>query len=181
VLQQLLEESQRTNFAALVKREVFLPLGMSQSTFENLLPGKTEWELAAGHRTNVTVAAKWRLHPEQAPAGLWATASDLARLLTALYQAHDGAQETFLRRSSVHELWSSQWKNSALGFFLNSSGRYRRINHDGANVGYRCQMVLYPELGCGAVILTNADEGNDLVQELLASIAEEYGWPEYAP
>jgi hypothetical protein len=66
------------------------------------------------------------------------------------------------------------------GLFLAGSGKYQQVNHDGANTGYRALMVFYPKLGHGAVVLTNADEGNDLALEVLNAVANEYRWPEYA-
>ncbi|MEW6160938.1 MAG: serine hydrolase domain-containing protein [Verrucomicrobiota bacterium] len=180
VLQQLLEDCEKTNFAALARQEIFVPLGMRSSTFENLLPNDARFALAIGYKTNAPVTGKWRMHPDQAAAGLWSTASDLARLLCALGRSYAGSDETFLRRSSAQELWSSQFKNSALGFFLSGSGKYQQVNHDGANMGYRALMIFYPKLGHGAVVLTNADEGNDVAMEALAAVANEYAWPEFS-
>jgi hypothetical protein len=42
-------------------------------------------------------------------------------------------------------------------------------------------MVAYPELGSGAVVMTNGENGAGLVMEILRAVAAEYGWPDYRP
>jgi hypothetical protein len=37
-------------------------------------------------------------------------------------------------------------------------------------------MVAYSEAGQGAVVMTNSDNGFPLIQEIILSIATEYGW-----
>jgi hypothetical protein len=49
--------------------------------------------------------------------------------------------------------------------------------HAGQNVGFQSYFVGFPETGQGAVIMTNSDNGSNLVPEILASIASTYDWP----
>ena len=42
-------------------------------------------------------------------------------------------------------------------------------------------MFAYLEGGRGAVVMTNGDRGGALADEILRSIAAEYGWPDYKP
>lgn len=178
VLQLLMENATSQPFDLLARREIFTPLRMTNSTFANLLPGDRHLPLATGYKTNSPLPTKWQMHPDQAAAGLWSTASDLALFLCALGRSYAGEDETWLRSELSRQLWSSQFKNSGLGFFLSGSGRYFSVNHDGANAGYRSLMIYYPKLGLGAVALTNADEGNELILELFAAVGREYAWPD---
>lgn len=52
------------------------------------------------------------------------------------------------------------------------------IGHSGGNIGYRCLLRFWPELGLGAAVMTNADDGTFLVHEVFAAIGREYGWPD---
>lgn len=54
------------------------------------------------------------------------------------------------------------------------------IGHSGGNIGYRCLLRFWPELGLGAAVMTNVDDGSSLVNEIFASIGREYGWPDAA-
>ena len=68
---------------------------------------------------------------------------------------------------------------SGLGFGLPGNAPSPRFNHGGANVGYRCLLVAYKNTGQGAVVMTNSDRGSSLADEVLRSIATEYGWVDY--
>jgi len=52
---------------------------------------------AAGYRANgEAVPGRWRVHPEVAAAGLWTTASDLARFALGIQQSLAGDSNTVL-------------------------------------------------------------------------------------
>src|SRR5260370_26156201 len=40
---------------------------------------------------------------------------------------------------------------------------------------------MFPAVGKGAVVMTNADRGDALISEVVMGIAAEYGWPARAP
>src|SRR5262249_16299718 len=74
VLQQLLLDSTSETFPDLVRRLVFLPLGMTQSTFEQPLP--PQLAVSAAHGTMISgkpVTGGWHAQPEMAAGGLWTT------------------------------------------------------------------------------------------------------------
>ena len=45
--------------------------------------------------------------------------------------------------------------------------------------GFIANMVLYPDAGKGAVVISNSEAGRWLNRELIAAIATEYDWPGY--
>ena len=46
-------------------------------------------------------------------------------------------------------------------------------------MGFRCFLLAYRETGQGAVVMTNGENGNWVVQRAFARIASAYGWPDY--
>jgi hypothetical protein len=42
-------------------------------------------------------------------------------------------------------------------------------------------MVAYSETGKGVVVMTNGDNGSQLMMEIVRAVAREYGWPDYKP
>jgi hypothetical protein len=54
-----------------------------------------------------------------------------------------------------------------------------RFSHHGGNEGYRCFIVAYVNSGEGAIVMTNSDNSFELIQEIVRSIAKEYGWLDY--
>jgi len=68
-----------------------------------------------------------------------------------------------------------------LGIGLGETAGRASFSHGGANEGYRCQYFAYRDSGEGAIVMTNSDNGGDLANEILRSIAVEYGWVDYLP
>ena len=79
----------------------------------------------------------------------------------------------------VSKRYGREIRNQGLGFRLEGKGRSARFSHHGGNEGYRRFLVAYSDLGQGAVVMTNSDNGFELVQEIIRSIAKEYGWVDY--
>jgi hypothetical protein len=48
------------------------------------------------------------------------------------------------------------------------------------NYGYRAFLIAY-EKGDGAIVMSNSDNGETLIQAIVRTIAFDYGWPDYAP
>jgi hypothetical protein len=42
-------------------------------------------------------------------------------------------------------------------------------------------MVVYPGAGQGCVVMTNSDNGDVLIEEVLAAFSEAYGWADFKP
>jgi hypothetical protein len=52
--------------------------------------------------------------------------------------------------------------------------------HSGSNRGYRCFLFAYAD-GRGVVLMTNSDNGDALQGEVVRTLAQLYGWPDFAP
>ena len=65
---------------------------------------------------------------------------------------------------------------SGLGIFLEGTGESFCFSHGGGNAGFQSFLIIFPTEGKGAVVMTNGDQGGDLIGELLPSIAAEYNW-----
>jgi hypothetical protein len=63
---------------------------------------------------------------------------------------------------------------------MGGSAGHPTFTHGGGNAGYRCMLIAY-EAGDGVVIMTNSDNGLELVRDLVRTLAHEYGWPDYQP
>jgi hypothetical protein len=64
-----------------------------------------------------------------------------------------------------------------LGIFLLGKGQNVYFLYPGYNTpGATCVLIASPVMGRGAVIMTNSATGLQLSLEVLAAIANEYGW-----
>ncbi|MBS1796310.1 MAG: serine hydrolase [Acidobacteria bacterium] len=182
ILQQLMIDVAKTDFPQLMNRIVLAPLGMKRSFFGVSLPAKFRDAAAAGHRPDgAAVAGKWHAYPELAAAGLWTTPSDLARFVIEIQKSRNGASNRILAAKSVDEMLTPQFPEVGLGFGLKGAPRPFRFGHNGSTEGFYCLMLGYFENGRGAVVMTNSDNGAELVMEIMRAVAKEYGWNDLRP
>jgi CubicO group peptidase (beta-lactamase class C family) len=178
VLQQVLVDTTGRPFDALARTTVFAPLGMRDSLFAATLPAALAPHAAKGHALDGTpLAGGWHCYPEQAAAGLWTTAADLARFAIALQDRN----HAFLSKRQLGMLLTPVRDDYGLGFELDHTGKEPAFHHSGSNAGYKAQLWAYTRTGQGAVILTNGDYGATLIAELMRAIATEYGWEDWRP
>ncbi len=183
IVQRLLEEISGRPFPEIMRNIVLEPCTMTASTFESPLP-EDLWTIAAtGHRGDgAIIPGRWHTYPEMgAGASLWGTPSDLARFAIGVMLVYAGRSDELLSQEMATQMLSSQFENRGLGPVLGDDGGDRfYFLHPGANEGYRCVLVAYPKRGQGVVIMTNADNGEELWREILRSVSIEYGWvPDY--
>lgn len=92
IAQQLLEDVGGAPFAKLMQDTVLAPLGMTKSTYEQPLPKSRMAEAATPYQGDgKPIPGGPHTYPEQAPAGLWTTPSDLARYAIAVQQSLAGS------------------------------------------------------------------------------------------
>jgi CubicO group peptidase (beta-lactamase class C family) len=181
VAQRVLEDVTGQPFAQLMQRTVLSPIGMSDSTYEQPLPRSRTNDVAIPYRGDgAPVKGGPHVYPEQAPAGLWTTPTDLARYAIEVQRSLAGKSNRVLNTAMVREMLTPGMNHQGLGPGINGSPAQPLFEHDGANEGYRCAFIAY-ESGDGAVIMTNSDSGGPLIDELRRTIAVVYGWPDFQP
>lgn len=182
ILQQLMMDVTGMSFPELMQKTLLQKLGMIPSTFQQPLALDLTSRAAAGHLPNgKEMEGKWFVLPELAPAGLWTTPSDLARLVIEVQKSRLGKSNKVLSTASIKEMLTPQIENVALGWFVDGQGNSARFSFGGANVGYKCRMLGYMNAGQGVVVMTNSENGAELGAEIIRSIAAEYGWPDFHP
>ncbi len=184
VLQQVLCDVTGLEFAELMRTLVLEPAGMLHSTYAQPLPDALHSSAAIGHemRERSAIPGDWHVYPEQAAAGLWTTASDLARFLCELALARAGRSTRLLPQELAAEMLSPQVEAShGLGIFLGGAGENAYAGHSGWNEGFICDATIFPHLGIGAVAMSNGQNGFDLIPEVFRAVAQEYRWPNYLP
>ena len=181
VVQQLLTEVTGQRFPELMQDTVLGPIGMARSTYEQPLPAGRMAEASMPYSwTGQAVPGGPHTYPEMAPAGLWTTPSDLARYAMEVQASLAGKANHVLSASMTREMLTPGFGNYGLGLSVGGDARRRYFSHGGANAGYQCFLMAYED-GDGTIIMTNGDDGGDLAQEVLRTIATEYEWPDFRP
>jgi CubicO group peptidase (beta-lactamase class C family) len=178
VLQQLLVDVTGTPFAELMGREALRPLGMRLSTYEQPLPDRLLKFATAGHEKGKMIAGERHTYPEMAAAGLWTTATDLARFAIAVQRARAGHPEPVLSRENALLMTTAYLPDSfglGLELFPPDTPEKKYFGHTGGNAGYRCWLLATNEGGHGVAILTNGDQWK-AVKEIADKVREVYGF-----
>jgi CubicO group peptidase (beta-lactamase class C family) len=182
-MQLLLSDVTGKPVPQLLDELVLRPIGMMHSTFEEPLP-KNLWSSAATpyREDGKPVKSGWHTYPEIIPAGLWTTPSDIARMAIEVQNEYSGKSNKLLSSEMMHQMLTHQKDDWGLGFALETPGHKLRFSHGGSNEGFRCTLQAYTEApGQGIVIMTNGDQGWNLLNEILRAVSKEYGWPDFQP
>jgi CubicO group peptidase (beta-lactamase class C family) len=182
IVQQLLFDVTKTPFAQLMDKSVLKPAGMLRSSFEQPAAAKLRGDAATPYDAKgQPISGGAHTYPEQAAAGLWTTASDLARfainLQRSLAQKSGGILSPAIAREMVGPAGKVSRGSWGLGFQVGGTHDHPYFRHGGANEGFRDILVAF-DRGDGIVVMTNGDRGDAITAALLRTVAVEYGWPQ---
>jgi CubicO group peptidase (beta-lactamase class C family) len=174
--EQALQDIYSDEFPNIMKKWILEPAGMKHSEFTQPLPASKSDQAAKGYtQSGIVLEGGWRNHPEQAAAGLWSNAVDLAAFLIEIYNAYQGESSIF-SQADIKTLLSHERDGHVYGFLLSRSGEDVSLTHYGGNAGYRTGMTISLTTGNGLVYLINSDNGGALGNELLLSASQVYNW-----
>lgn len=180
VLAQLaLSDLSGSPFAQLAERELLRPLGMMRSAYAQPPSATIRADMAFGHANGRPIPGNYHVYPELGPAGLWTSASDLARLLMDVQASASGKKGRRLSPAMTREMLTPVKDNWGLGSALYTTGA-ARFGHDGVNEGFQSFMIAYVGKGEGIVALTNGGQGRRLIDEVVRAVATDYGWTDIA-
>ena len=62
---------------------------------------------------------------------------------------------------------------------IKTSGAEEYFAHNGVNAGFEAYMVAHKSKGMGAVVMTNANGGLQLIRDVMKIIASTEQWPDF--
>jgi CubicO group peptidase (beta-lactamase class C family) len=177
VVQLAMTDVSAEPFPDLLHRLVLEPAGMVSSTYENPLPESRLGEAAAGYRQDGSpVPGKRHTYPEMQAAGLWTTASDLARFAIAMQNSLRGAPGGVLSPETAQEMVTPVMESAGLGFFIDDEDGAIYFQHGGADEGFQAMLIASRDGGYGVAVMANSDNGGAIAVEIMRAVALEYGW-----
>lgn len=180
IVQLALTDIEGKSFPQILEEDVLKPLGMAESTYEQPLPPGRLRFAAAGHDDQGRpIPGKRHTYPEMAAAGLWTTPSDLSRFAMGVERSYEGKPGAVLSKETATRMLTPVLGDYALGLGIEKRGSSTYFTHDGANEGFRCVYVANRDKGYGAAVMTNAEKGGFLTQEIVRAIAAAYRWDGY--
>jgi hypothetical protein len=161
---------------------------MIHSTYANPLPAPYASRAATGHeRIDTPVAGRYHTYPEMAAAGLWTTAPDLARWAIQLSQSYSGGTDGILSPAMARHMIAKHVTSGAtlnsngsnwvgLGVSVAGEGDSISFNHRGRDEGFVANLIMWPRLGKGFVVLTNG-VSSEFLGEVRRAFNDIYGMP----
>jgi CubicO group peptidase (beta-lactamase class C family) len=114
ILRKLLTDVTGQLFDQLMHSAVLTPLGMTHSTFQQPLPIELAATATLPHDADGQVfKGGARIYPEEAPDGLWTTASDIAHYILAMQKSLKG--DGFLSKRMTQRMFTPDKHHWGLG------------------------------------------------------------------
>lgn len=179
ILGEVISETSGTDFNKFMKEEIFLPLGMTNTTFD------------ISSETKARLAKRYDMEGKLIPCSFSDTpgagnASSTARDLIEFGMFHINSKpecyKSVLSRSKIELMQKKQYTNNkngknncGLGWFINDRKyRYRVISHAGGMDGVDSMLKMIPSQKVAVVVLINKTTYNaSFTDELSESILEE--------
>jgi CubicO group peptidase (beta-lactamase class C family) len=178
VTQLLVSDVTGESFPQFMRTAVLDKAGMTDSTFEQPIPPARATEAATGTRDGGDpVPGRWHVYPEMAAAGLWTTASDLAKFAVEIALSRRGKANHVLSQEMTRQMLTPQIAHRGLGFDVGKYDTLEEFGHAGDDAGFNAILIMFADSGKGVAIMTNSDNGSMVYQQLVRSVAREYGWP----
>ncbi|MGA7156344.1 MAG: serine hydrolase [Acidobacteriaceae bacterium] len=182
IMQLMMIEASGEPFPKLLHDTVLAPIGMTHSTYQQPLP--EDWKAMAAtpyQGDGQPVVGGAHTYPEMAAAGLWTTPTDLAKYAIEVERSLEGKANHVLTKSMTEQMLTPGMGGWGLGVEIGGSKTDPYFTHGGVNVGFESDFAAYEKDGEGAVVMTNAQGGSRIADEVLRSVAAEYGWPDWKP
>lgn len=182
IMQQAVIDVSGEPFPKLLHDTVLAPIGMTHSTYEQPL-GKEFAAYAATpyHGDGKPVEGGAHTYPEMAAAGLWTTPTDILIYSRELENSLAGKANHVLSAEMTKQMLTPGMGSWGLGIQIGGAPENPYFAHGGVNEGFINNFVAYEKNGEGAAVMTNSDSGGAIGDEILHSIAAEYGWPDWHP
>ena len=182
VMELALSDVRRRPFVDVLQEGVLAPIGMTRSSYAQPISPEHNKNAARAHDNNGdSRGPKWHVYPEHAAAGLWTTPTDLARLIIEVQRSASGESNRVLSQSMIQEMLNPVGVGPfAVGFTVSKIGEGWYFSHGGSNWGFRALMLAHKVKGYGLVVMTNADQGSTVINEIGRRIQHTYNWDSVA-
>jgi len=182
ILQQLLEDVGQKPLSELAEERIFSRVGMKNTFLAADVAPSWQDRAASGHQRDGTLLSeKWRRYPELAAKGLWTTPTDMALFLCELMAAAKGATGKFISPAAARAMLTAQAASRGFGFIVEGSGDDLYFQCQGRTAGFAAALLVFPGRRQGVVAMSNSDNGQILIDEVVRAVAAAYKWPHFKP
>lgn len=177
IMEKVVEDVSGQTLEAYLAENVLEPIGMSYSTYQQPIDAEKYTNISAAYDgEGKIIEGLWNNYPEQAAAGLWTTPSDLAKYCIEIQQILAGKDNGVLSKATVDKMLTKHKNNWGLGPSLQWDKDSLIFGHGGKNAGFTNDMLAFAHRGNAVIVMTNADNGGQLMGEVFRAVSNHYGW-----
>jgi CubicO group peptidase (beta-lactamase class C family) len=181
----IVERVSGERFEDYVQHNIFDPLGMAHSTFEQPVRTDLRSLVSQGYISTADAPSPFEVYNPAPAGGLSATLFDLARFSQTMLNGGEWNGHRILRPETVREMWTRQFAVSpalpamCMGFYEVDLNGLRLVGHNGDTRVFHSQLEIQPDLRLvvlSAYNSTGADgSGGDIARwEILGGILDRY-------
>lgn len=177
VMEKLVEDVSGLSLEDYMAQNILQKIGMKNSSYQQ--PLSKDWQnniSAAYNSKGELLEGLWNNYPEQAAAGLWTTPTDLAKYCMEIQEILKGKENGILPKKIVEDMLTKGKNNWGLGLSIQWEGDSLIFRHGGKNEGFTNEMIAFANHGKAVIIMTNADNGGLLMDEILRAVSNYYEW-----
>jgi CubicO group peptidase (beta-lactamase class C family) len=196
-LQKVVERLAGEPLNEVIRKSVFEPLGMSNSTY--VWKDRFDAQIAIGHNQAKPAAQKNKTAQANAAASLRTTAIDYARFVIAMMNGAGLKEETIRQmltaQIKVDEACTnctdrktsklSETLSWGLGWGLQRTEHGDAFWHWGDNGNFKCFIIAYRKQRTGIVVFTNSSSGLGIIPEIIREVIDgkqpAFAWLNYEP
>ena len=179
VMQQMVVDVTKMPFPRFMQETVLGPSGMTASSYEQpQSPARAALTAAGYYPTGTAVRGRWHLYPELAAAGLWTTATDLARFAIEIQETLAGRGHGVLSPAMARQFVTETKDGYGLGVGVRGSGRGLIFRHGGRDEGFDALFAATAETGQAIAVMINGNENSGLTTRIFNYVARMNRWPE---
>lgn len=180
IIQQLIEDVTETSFEAAVQSAIFNPLSMDNSSFKQPIPESLMTVRATGYSEDMT-PYPYQLFPFKGAGGVWTTPTDLATFTMTLIDDYHTQEGQLISQEMAAKVFARN--PTRLGFKKHYVDGSEDIifDHWGSIPGFTSYMVGSVQNKQALVIMTNSDDGFNLMAAIARTVAQHYGWEAIQP
>lgn len=177
VMEKVVEDVSELALEDYMFKNILTPMEMSNSVYDQpLLKSMQSNASAAYYGDGKIIEGLWHNYPEQAAAGLWTTPTDLAKYCIEIQNILTNNKEGVLSKAMVEQMLIKDKNDWGLGPSLRNEKDSLMFGHGGKNAGFTNDMLASAYHGNAIIVMTNADNGGKLIDEILRAASKHYDW-----
>lgn len=151
----IVERVAKTSFAQFCKDRIFVPAGMSHTSWRNDFRQVVKKRAIAYQQTPMALKMSMPFEDAHGNGGLLTTATDLVKWAAFMHGGKLGGQALLDRQLEKGRFRNGIYHPYAAGLRISKFNGRDQVTHSGATAGYRANLDYFPELGLSIALLSN--------------------------